>query len=203
MLLSSQSLSCVPKGAASPLGIERPWCAPLLQHLALSVMYSAFVGDLSLTPEDVSHGWLIFAFLIGFSKNFYDRKNCICTYVCIHTHTHIYIERAFTIIYMYTHTHTHTHTHTYSVRNNDKEENHLYDTCRSRPWSYRPSKVHIISPKFRDSPFCATDLDNAEFLFCNSFFVCNRCLWASVRFEPLHNFFLISFISTQVSSQSS
>ena len=99
MLLSSQSLSCVPKGAASPLGIERPWCAPLLQHLALSVMYSAFVGDLSLTPEDVSHGWLIFAFLIGFSKNFYDRKNCICTYVCIHTHTHIYRERAFTIIY--------------------------------------------------------------------------------------------------------
>ena len=108
MLPSSQSLSCVPKGAASPLGIERPWCVPLLQHLALSVMYSAFVGDLSLPLEDVSHGWLIFAFLIGFSKNFYDRKYCICTYVCIHTRTHIYRERAFTIIYIYTHTCIHT-----------------------------------------------------------------------------------------------
>ena len=197
MLPSSQSLSCVPKGAASPLGIERPWCVPLLQHLALSVMYSAFVGDLSLPLEDVSHGWLIFAFLIGFSKNFYDRKYCICTYVSIHTHTHIYRESIYYHIYIY------THMHTYTVRNNDKEENHLYDTCRSRPWSYRASKVHIISPKFRDSPLCATDLDNAKFLFFNSFFVCNRCLWASVRCEPLHNFFLISLISTQVSSQSS
>ena len=35
--------------------------------------------------------------------------------------------------------------HTYTVRNNDKEENHLYDICRSHPWSYRPSKVHISS----------------------------------------------------------
>ena len=99
--------------------------------------------------------------------------NTVYVHMWVYMHTHIYRERPFTI------THTHTHMHTYTVRSNDKEENHLFDTCRCHigvtpkgcPWSYRPSKVHITSPKFIDSPLCATDLDNAEFLFYNSFFV--------------------------------
>lgn len=44
------------------------WSALLPGHLALSIMLSAYVGDLSLLPEGRSHAWLIFAIFIGLSK---------------------------------------------------------------------------------------------------------------------------------------